>query len=68
MSRIQSGGWDITVDVMGGDFLMKNEQKCNKIGRKLYLTFALQILLSIAVHVGRMKVVSPFSVQGLRYE
>jgi len=39
-----------------------------KMGKKLYLTFPLQILLSIAVYVGRMKVVSQYSVWGLRYE
>jgi hypothetical protein len=67
VSRIQSEDWDITVDVMGANFLMKKEKNV-KMGRKQYLTFYLQTLLSIAVCVGRMKVVSPYSVWRLRYE
>ena len=38
------------------------------MGRKLYVIFLLQALLSVVVCVVMIKVVSPDSVRGLRYE
>ena len=51
-----------------GDFLMKKWAKSKKYGKETFLTFPLPTLLSIAVRVGRMKVVFPHSVWGQRYE
>jgi len=50
--QIQSADWDITVDVMHGNYLIeknhKNAQRKIKMGRNQVFTFPLQILLSIA--------------------
>jgi hypothetical protein len=43
-------------------------RKYVKMVRNYILTFLLQTLISIAVWVGRIKVVSPDSVWGLRYQ
>ena len=51
-----------------GDFLMKKWAKSKKYGKETFLTFPLQTLLSIAVRMGRMKVVSPHSVWEQRYQ